>query len=262
MSPPMKQLLACVAALVLGASAAHAAMFTAVQTYDEQTSNLYTITGEAPNNNINAAAFGTLVSDAFTAGAGGVWDFEEGPTDSSIGTNYDIKFNGGNSTLNIVSNANDHSTLRNGVPAWGATGISGSLHFGGNPQDFTFTFDTGLTAFGITAVSRTTEQTIGVSVRLADNTLVSLGEETLDSTGGTGTTFDPGVGANWDPTNIFFGYQATSANPIVSVEFAGGDDFVRYDDLGFVVVPEPATALVGLALVGMLGLRRRPRRTA
>ncbi len=74
-------------------------------------------------------------------------------------------------------------------------------------------------------------------------------------------TFQDGTTANTsgaNADNVFFhGLSGTAANPIVRFSMSQSD-FVRYDDLGFIVVPEPSSALLlGLASLGVLIRRRR-----
>jgi len=261
METRITRLSACLlVATMLSVSAAHAATFTAVPTYDEQTTNLYTITGEASNNNITAAAFGTLVNNAFTAGTGGVLNFDNDTLDSD--TAFDVTFDGGSQALSIsstelgITTAQTHSTVNNGIS--NVAGLSGGRHVGAGGS-FTWTFGTSLTAFGLTAVSRDNDPTVSMTVNLEDGSSVNLGTEIITATNTNGgLAFDPGTGENWDPTNIFFGYQASASNPIVSVDVSQST-FTRYDDLGFVVVPEPGTAALVFAAAGLITLRRRHR---
>jgi len=253
MKTRINRLTAGIVSAMLTVSAAHAATFTAVDTYDEQTTNLYTITGEASGNNITAAAFSTAVSDAFTAGAGGVLNFDNADLPGQS-TSFAVTFGGGSQTLNITSD-NTHSTAANG-DAVGVTGLSGLQHLGAGGS-YTLTFDIPLTAFALSAVSRsTTQPDVTMTVNLDDGTTVNLGTETITSTVVSGN-FDPGEAENWTPTNIFFGYQGSAANPIVSVSVTQST-FSRYDDLGFVtVVPEPASGAVVLTALVMMLIPRR-----
>jgi hypothetical protein len=104
--------------------------------------------------------------------------------------------------------------------------------------------------FGITALWRGSNRTGTVTVFFDDNTQLSLGSFSSTSGSGAGTV-------NQTP-DVFFGYVAPGGKAITRIDIIG-DGFIRYDDLGFVVVPEPSyfAALAGVCGLGFVLLRRR-----
>ena len=200
------------------------------------------VNAEAPSNNISLAAFTTNVAAAFADDAGGVINFDGGfNSDTAINANYGVS---GTNVLGITA-ANTVTFTNSGNN--GAVSISGNriLQINGSQTGTTFTFDTDLTSFGLTALSRTTgDRTVAISGTLSDGSTFALAAD--DVTAGT------------PRDDTFFGYQAPAGLGITSVTLTSNSGTL-YDDLAFTTaIPEPASA--GLAAVGGLLVLARRRR--
>ncbi|MGF1448593.1 MAG: PEP-CTERM sorting domain-containing protein [Opitutales bacterium] len=217
-----------------------------VGVYDEQIDNLSTITAEAVGNNISFVDFQADVASAFAADTGGVWDFETdwGPATPLFDINYGV------SGSNVLSLTSTQNLGRNATGNSGTVGISGDFHLGiANNSGATWSFGSGLTHFGLTGISRVGARTVTLTLTLADGTEIAYDAETI-----------PNV--NTEEAAIFFGYEASELNPIIAAEI-GTDNFTRFEDFGFIAVPEPSTyALLfgGLSLVVAVFRRRYTRR--
>jgi hypothetical protein len=240
-------------AALLGLFASPAlAQFTAVGVYDENTVNTNTIEQEAGISNITLANFKTVVSSAFTAGTGGVINFDVALANSS---SFNTSFNGGLSTLTVTMNAaagaNQWNTTNQDSNTWA---LSGSRYLGTNASSQArFDFSQPLSHFGITMLWRNANRTGTVTVFFDDNTSASVGSFSSSSGSLVGTV-------NQTP-DVFFGYVAPTGKAITRIDIIG-DGFVRYDDLGFVTaIPEPSSvaALAGLGALGLVAMRRRRR---
>lgn len=247
MNPSISSILATAAFSAWLAFSAQA-QFVVVGTYNEQTVNVNTIEQEASISNISLGNFTTLMASSFTAGTGGVINFDVSLSDSS---SFTASYNGGLSTLTVTMNAaasgNQWNTTNQDASTWA---ISGTRYLGTNANSQArFDFSTPLTHFGITQLWRNANRTGAVTVFYDDSTSVSVGN--FSSLGGSN------VGTVNQTPDVFFGWAAPSGKAITRVDIIG-DGFIRYDDLGFVVIPEPSTAaLFGVGLIGFILARRR-----
>ncbi|MGF1483365.1 MAG: PEP-CTERM sorting domain-containing protein [Opitutales bacterium] len=230
------------AAALATATAYGQAVVDTVGVYDEQTDNTATVTAEAFSNNITLAQFQLDVASAFTSDTGGVWDFDTswGPATNSFTINYGTS---GTSSLSLLSSNN---LGQNSTGNSGTVGISGDNHLGiANNSGATWTFGSGLTHFGLTGISRTGVRDVTLTFTLADASTVIFDEETIPD-----VSVEEGA--------VFFGYQASELNPITMVEISTSN-FTRFEDFGFIAVPEPTTYafLFGCLSLFVVAIRRR-----
>ncbi|HLP78433.1 MAG TPA: hypothetical protein VK327_16130 [Candidatus Paceibacterota bacterium] len=230
-----------IAGILAGSIAAASAASYTTDTTGTMNGNSKTIL-EATGNSFTSATFASDIATAFANNTGGVWNFD--------GTAFSV-FSGDTITLNYGTSLSSQLvlTLNEGAGAnginQGATGgepTSGNflLGLGGNAATRTFTPNKPLLEIGIFNTDRNDVSRIPVlTVTYQDNTTASTS------------------GANAD--NVFFhGLSGSLANPIVSFSISQ-NNFVRYDDLGFVAVPEPGfAALAGLG-VALLTISRQRR---
>jgi hypothetical protein len=197
---------------------------------------------EATGNTVTSTTFATDIATAFANNTGGVWDFDGAAFNVVSGETITLNYGASLSkqlvlTLNEGSGAAGINQANNaGEPTSG----SFELGFGGSGATRTFVSSTPLLEVGIFNSDRNDSSRIPVlTVFFQDNTSASTS------------------GANAD--NVFFhGLSGTLANPIVSFSLSQ-NNFIRYDDLGFVTasVPEPTTIVTLLGGIGMLAFRRR-----
>jgi hypothetical protein len=209
---------------------------------------------------LTLAAFQALVANAYTTNTGGVIDAQSqtAPLWQANGTTY------GDGAANPIS-ANYGASLSNILQFWrtdvgsglnantnnGTNTASGNAYIGiqGTSSPVNLAFGTGLSALGLTEVPRG-------ALRLVTLTAVLDNASTI-----VGST--ESINADNTPGAIFWGFRAPAGRSItglsiVSTDGAGAAQFARFDDFGFVVVPEPASfVLIGLGGLGLLALRRR-----
>jgi hypothetical protein len=199
---------------------------------------------EATGNSFTSGTFASDIATAYANNTGGVWNFDGSPFNVVSGETITLNY-GAALSSQLVLTLNEGSGA-NGINQ-GATGgepTSGSflLGLGGNGATRTFTPNAPLLEIGIFNTDRNDASRIPVlTVTYLDNTTASTS------------------GANAD--NVFFhGLVGTLGNPIVSFSISQ-NNFVRYDDLGFVTatsVPEPGcAALAGLGVALLTITRRR-----
>lgn len=184
---------------------------------------------EATGNSLSYAAFTTTIASAFTNGTGGVANMTAnvanfpGPIQLDYGASnsLELTWTGGNLAISEADASSGAHIL--GMVGSAATRV--------------FTPDTPLLTIGIISTDRNEATRLPVlSVRFQDNTTASTS------------------GANADEW-FFHALSGTADNPIVEFSLSQ-NNFVRWDDLAFIAIPEPGAALLG-SLGILLILRRR-----
>ena len=198
---------------------------------------------EATGSTVTSTNFASDIATAFANDTGGVWDFEGSAFSVLDGETVTLKYGTSlaNSLVLTVNNGGGFDINQANVPTEATSGSFG-LGFGGGANTRTFTLSKGLLELGIFNTDRNDGSRLPVlTVTFQDTTTASTS------------------GANANDV-YFHGFKTTAANPIVSFAISQ-NNFVRYDDLGFVVassVPEPSRAL--LMMLGAAGLLVRRRR--
>jgi hypothetical protein len=194
-------------------------------------------------NNTGNTTFSSAMATAFANDTGGVWNFDGANFDVAPGQTITLNYGISQSktevlTLGGTNNINQANNIGN-EPTSGASGLG----LGGDGTTRTFTLSEGLLTLGIFNTDRNDASRIPVlTVTFKDGNTAALSTS----------------GANADNT-YFHGFTTTLANPIVSFSLSqSNNSFIRYDDLGFVVAPEP-TGLSFLGL-GAFAICRRKRR--
>lgn len=201
---------------------------------------------EATGNSVTASTFATDIATAFSNNTGGVWDLEAA-AGYSVSEGETVTVNFGSNSLVLTLSASGGGTIDNNTIDGNATSGSRVFGFGGNTNPRTFTPSEPLLTVGAFSVNRNDASRLPVlTVTFLDTTTAST------SGANAGATF-------------FHSISGTMVNPIVSFTLSQ-NNFVRWDDIGFVTasaIPEPASAatLVGLAAVGFVALRRRRARS-
>lgn len=200
---------------------------------------------EATDNSLTVTTFATTIADAFANNTGGVWNFDGPDFDVTAGETITLNFGTSltNSLVLTMSGAPTGIDQSTSMTQAADETTSGDYQMGLAGTDTgtltrTFTPDTPLLTVGIFSTDRNDATRVGfLTVTYQDTTTASTS----------------GANAN----NAFFhGLSGTVDNPIVSFSLSQ-NNYVRYDDLGFVVVPEPSAALLGG--FGLLALLRRRR---
>lgn len=188
-----------------------------------------------------AAAFANKTGGVldFESGNGFTGNFGAGATDAVT-----VSFDGGATNALKLYRTDTVGASMNPTSNFAYASGTQVLGFGTN-QNPTLTFDRPVSEFGITAVARNSYRKVTLTYNLVN---LSNSSDTLTDTTSTDATNNT--------NSIFFGYQAPSGYGITSVAVASPDGYVRFDDLGFVSVPEP-TSLALLGAWALLGLRRR-----
>ncbi|MEO7101622.1 MAG: fibronectin type III domain-containing protein [Luteolibacter sp.] len=178
---------------------------------------------EATGNSVDYATFASNLATAFANNTGGVWNFDGPSFGLNSGDSITLKY-GTSLTKSLVLNLTEGAG-GGGINQANVAGEATSGYFvlglGGTGATRTFTPDKPLLTVGIFNTDRNDASRIPVlTVTYQDNTTASTS------------------GANAD--NVYFhGLSGTAANPIVSFALSQ-NNFVRYDDLAFIVASLPA----------------------
>lgn len=232
------------AALVLASGSFTQAASITVDAVGVVNTNAKTIF-EATGNSLNATTFASDIATAFGNNTGGVWNFDGAAFNVANGETVTLNYGASlaNSLVLTYTEGVGANGINQGATAGEPTSGSFLLGLGGNAATRTFVPSAPLLTVGIFNTDRNDAGRLPVlTVTYQDNSVASTS----------------GANAN----DVFFhGLSGTSLNPIVSFAISQ-NNFIRYDDLGFVVaspVPEPssAAALGGLVAMGFAALRRR-----
>jgi hypothetical protein len=202
---------------------------------------------ENTGNTVTSTTFASDIAAAFSGNTGGVWNFDTGNFGVASGETVTLTY--GTSQLNSLvlslTEGAGGGGINQGSDAGNATSGSTFMGLGGvGTATRTFTLSTPLLELGLISINRFDGGRTGsLSVTFLDTT-------TLDTT--TAST-SAAPGNDW----YFHGFKTTSDNPIVSFSLVQTGGAMRYDDLGFIVAPEPSTAVFLMGGVGMLTLIRR-----
>lgn len=208
--------------------AAGAANYTTdtVGTYNANNKTVF----EATGNSMDMATFSNDVVTAFAEGTGGVWSFENASFGLNVGDTITLNY-GAALTNSLVLTLSGGNNINQAFNTGEATSGSYVLGFGGDASTRVFTPNKPLLAVGVFNTDRNDPNRFPVlTVTYLDNSTAST------------------AGANAD--NVYFhGLSGTGANPIVKFEISQ-NNFVRYDDLGFIVsttalAPQITTQPVG-----------------
>lgn len=190
----------------------------------------------ATGNSLTSTTFASDVATAFANNTGGVWDFNGAFTvdvGQTITLNYGVS-QANSVVLTLSSGNNINQTLQAE-----ATSGAGVLGLGADTSARVFTLSTNMQTIGIFSTDRNDTGRLPVlTVTFLDDTTASTS------------------GANADNT-YFHGLSATGTNYIKSFSLSQ-NNYLRYDDLGFIAVPEPSSAAL-LGLVGFGAILRRRR---
>jgi hypothetical protein len=247
--------------------------------YDENAFATNSVDSQAPGNAMSSASFGTAVSSAFTAGRGGVINFDRpnggnSDDDNNPASETMIISYGSGKSFNITSNA--AYDIHNFSSLTAISGFDNSLDVpGGNTPDLThkgialtstsvysWTLDFGAITGGIPGEAITTAGFTLLSRNLIQQDVTIDWLLNGSPISAAAQTDNIAIGKAVDDT--FFSYTAPANSYIsgVRVTFGGstGDLRLGIDDLGFITsaVPEPSRVLLlSLALTGCVLRRRR-----
>lgn len=263
---------------------AQAVTLTVSQVYDENVYATNSIDSQAPNNAMSSGDFAPLVSTAYTAGTGGVINFDRpnggnNDDDNNPSSEAMVISYGTGKSFNITSSAN--YDIHNFSSLTAISGYDNSIDTAPNPDtadlthkgialtannvyNWTLSFGaiTGgssgeaITTVGFTLLSRDSIQQNVTIDWFLNGALISSATQNDHIT--TGKTVD----------DTFFSYVAPTGSYISAFKITfgapnptpTGDLRLGIDDLGFItsIVPEPSRALLmSMALTGCLLRRRR-----
>jgi len=222
---------------------------TAGDTLDPAGFGSITATTSDTNNYLSAAAYQTLITDAFATGTGGV------VFTSVVANNiaqYDVSFGTSNEKTLAIASTPDAVTWFSTIGGLASNvelaAITGALSF-----DLTASGGQTVQTVGWTAVNRSrsgsidTSTDILITVTFGDSSTLSLTDTITNS-------------ASINTSGIFFSVDGSSNGGISSIEFdlGSGDRGYGIDGFAFTAVPEPSAALLATSVgLGFFFLRRR-----
>ena len=196
---------------------------------------------EATGNSMDSTTFASVITSAYANDTGGVWNFDGANFGVNVGETITLNY-GASLANSVVLGLSGTNGINQGNIVGEATSGSFELGLGGDASTRVFTLSTLMSTIGIFNLDRNdASRTSVLSVTFLDDTTASTS------------------GANGDNT-YFHILSATGTNYIKSFSLTQ-NNFIRYDDLGFVVAssaPEPSRAL--LLMLGATGLLVRRRR--
>ncbi|MCF7789387.1 MAG: PEP-CTERM sorting domain-containing protein [Prosthecobacter sp.] len=196
---------------------------------------------EATGNSMDSTTFASIIATAYANDTGGVWDFDGANFGVNAGETITLNY-GASQANSVILGLSGTNGINQGNVVGEATSGSFELGLGGDASTRVFTLSTLMSSIGIFSLDRNdASRTSVLSVTFLDDTTASTS------------------GADGDNT-YFQILSATGTNYIKSFSLTQ-NNFIRYDDLGFVVAssaPEPSRAL--LLMLGTAGLLVRRRR--
>lgn len=200
---------------------------------------------DATGNSLTYSAFASSLATAYANDTGGVWNFDTAFSQVNVGDT--ITLNYGTSLANsLVMTLGGDGFNQGNVGSSEVTSSTfgmGLANSGSSTR--TFTLATPLLNIGIFVGNRNdSARTSVLTVTYLDNTTAST----------SGANAGPGSGNNY-----FEDLAGTALNPIVSFSLSQ-NNFLRYDDMAFIVAPVPEPGTMALSAMGgaaLLFLRRR-----
>lgn len=193
---------------------------------------------EASGNSLTASQFATNIGTAFAADSGGVWNFDTTYSQVNSGDTITLSY-GISQSEDLVLTLTGGAINRYAVPGSFET-TSGEYAMGlfNSTAARTFTPDKALLTVGYFSVDRNNADRFpSLTVTYQDSSTASTS------------------GANAGDL-YFHGLSGTLDNPIVSFTISQ-NNYIVYDDLGFIVVPEPSSAFLALLGTSVIAFRRK-----
>lgn len=265
--------LLCLAGLSFCATSQLRAAYTVnvVGTYDENTSRLNAVDHSATSDGthtLSLSSFSTLVNQAFTSGYGGVINFDTGsaftvnpyasnPSDALIakyGANFtkSLQITNGSVTDFVTGTDTSQRTPISGNRYLGKSGTAApglTLNNAGGNFIFGFSQIDQVIAVGGTLLSRAANQGVLTG-------RVSFSDGSTDQ-----TLFSQAASNGGD--DAFYGFRVSDAQQSQGIYITQFEillpsgQYRGFDDLAFVVAPEPSKSLLLLAGLAFVRLRRR-----
>jgi len=193
-------------------------------------------------NFLTESSLNSLISTAFANNTGGVITFDtvDGWANNVNANAFTVSYGTSQSSLFTLTRGDGGNTMG---PSSGAntTQVSGGqfLGFQNSASPIILNFSQGLVDWGFTELNRGASRDVTLSFTLADSSVINYALQNQDPSGNNSGSLD------------FYGFQASAANPLISVTITA-NGFTRWDDMAFITVPEPGA--ISLAIAGGVSL--------